>query len=81
TGGRPAGSFGDAAAFSLNPMKPLAALGEAGAVVLDDLEKAAHIRSMRYLGTVDAELCVDPSLNYKIDTIQAVILRSRMKRV
>lgn len=34
--GRPAGSFGDAGAFSLNPMKPLAALGEAGAVVTND---------------------------------------------
>lgn len=81
TGGRPAGSFGDAAAFSLNPMKPLAALGEAGAVVLDDPDGAARIRSMRYLGTVDAELCVDPSLNYKIDAIQAVVLQSRMRRV
>jgi dTDP-4-amino-4,6-dideoxygalactose transaminase len=78
--GRPAGSFGDAAAFSLNPMKPLAALGEAGAVVLDDPEAAEHIRSMRYLGTINRETCVDPSLNFKIDTIQAVILLSRMKR-
>lgn len=78
--GRPAGAFGDAAAFSLNPMKPLAALGEAGAVVLDDPEAAEHIRSMRYLGTINRETCVDPSLNFKIDTIQAVILLSRMKR-
>ncbi|MDO8307711.1 MAG: DegT/DnrJ/EryC1/StrS family aminotransferase [Actinomycetota bacterium] len=78
--GRPAGAFGDAAAFSLNPMKPLAALGEAGAVVLDDPEVADHIRSMRYLGTINRETCVDPSLNFKIDTIQAVILLSRMKR-
>ncbi len=78
--GRPAGSFGDAAAFSLNPMKPLAALGEAGAVVLDDPQLAEHIRSLRYLGTINRETCVDPSLNFKIDTIQAVILMSRMKR-
>jgi dTDP-4-amino-4,6-dideoxygalactose transaminase len=79
-GGRPAGAFGDAAAFSLNPMKPLAALGEAGAVVMDDHEMAEQIRSMRYLGTINRETCVDPSLNFKIDTIQAVILLSRMKR-
>ncbi len=79
--GRPAGSFGDMAAFSLNPMKPLAALGEAGAVVTDRGYFAERIASLRYLGTVDRETCVDPSLNFKIDTLQAVILRHRMKRV
>lgn len=78
--GRPAGSFGDVAAFSLNPMKPLAALGEAGAVVTDRVDLAARIASLRYLGTVDRETCVDPSLNFKIDTLQAVILQHRMKR-
>jgi dTDP-4-amino-4,6-dideoxygalactose transaminase len=81
SGGRPAGSFGDIAAFSLNPMKPLAALGEAGAVVTDRVDLAERIASLRYLGTVDRETCIDPSLNYKIDTLQAIILRHRMKRV
>ena len=80
-GDQPAGSFGDAAAFSLNPMKPLAALGEAGAVVTRRYDIAEKIGSLRYLGTVDRETCVDPSLNFKIDTLQAVILLERMKRV
>ena len=79
--GRPAGSFGDAAAFSLNPMKPLAALGEAGAVVTPHKEVAEHIRSLRYLGTVNRETCVDPTLNFKIDTLQALILLDRMQDV
>ena len=80
-GDQPAGSFGDAAAFSLNPMKPLAALGEAGAVVTRRQDIAEKVRSLRYLGTVDRETCVDPSLNFKIDTLQAVVLLERMKRV
>jgi dTDP-4-amino-4,6-dideoxygalactose transaminase len=80
-GDQPAGSFGDAAAFSLNPMKPLAALGEAGAIVTRRHDIAEKIRSLRYLGTVDRETCVDPSLNFKIDTLQAVVLLERMKRV
>lgn len=79
--GRPAGSYGDAAAFSLNPMKPLAALGEAGAIVTNDLAISEKIRSLRYLGTQDRETCVDPSLNFKIDTLQAAFLSHRMKRV
>ena len=79
--GKPAGSFGDLAGFSLNPMKPLAALGEAGATVTDDEQHAATLRSLRYLGTVNRETCVDPSLNFKIDTLQAVVLRHRMTRV
>ncbi len=79
--GDPAGSFGDAAAFSLNPMKPLAALGEAGAVVTPHFEVAERIRSLRYLGTINRETCVDPSLNFKIDTLQAVILQYRMEQV
>lgn len=79
--GRPAGSFGDAGAFSLNPMKPLAALGEAGAIVTPHAEVAQRIRSLRYLGTVNRETCVDPSLNFKIDTLQALILLHRMREV
>lgn len=79
--GRPAGSFGDAGAFSLNPMKPLAALGEAGAVITPHDEVAERVRALRYLGTINRETCVDPALNFKIDTLQALILLSRMNGV
>ncbi len=79
--GRPAGAFGDAGAFSLNPMKPLAALGEAGAVVTPHADVAERIRSLRYLGTINRETCVDPTLNFKIDTLQALVLLHRMRDV
>lgn len=73
------GSFGDSAAFSLNPMKPLAALGEAGAIVTDNEEIYEKLLSLRYLGTINRETCIDPSLNYKIDSLQALILSIRLK--
>ena len=79
--GRPAGSFGDAGAFSLNPMKPLAALGEAGAVVTSDGKIAERVKSLRYLGTINRETCINPTLNFKIDTMQALILRLRLRQV
>jgi dTDP-4-amino-4,6-dideoxygalactose transaminase len=69
-----AGGFGHAAAFSLNPMKVFPGFGEVGAVLVDDPNICERLRAMRYLGTVNKEICVEPSLNYKIDTIQAAMM-------
>lgn len=69
-----AGSFGDAGAFSLNPMKLFGGLGEAGAIVFDRPEAVEQLASLRYLGTVDGEYCVTPELNHKIDALQAAFL-------
>ena len=72
--GRRAGGFGDAAAFSLNPMKLFPAFGEVGAVLVNDAVVAERIRALRYVGTVNKEVCVEPSLNHKIDTLQAAMM-------
>jgi dTDP-4-amino-4,6-dideoxygalactose transaminase len=69
-----AGGFGHAAAFSLNPMKVFPGFGEVGAVLVDDAEVCERLRAMRYLGTVNKEVCIEPSLNHKIDTIQAAMM-------
>lgn len=69
-----AGGFGDAAAFSLNPMKVFPGFGEVGAVLVNDPKICERLRALRYLGTVDKEVCVEPSLNHKIDTIQAALM-------
>lgn len=73
-----AGSFGDIAAFSLNPMKVLGALGEAGVVLSDDLELKDRIDILRYNGTINKESCVEVSLNGRMDTLQASILIKRL---
>jgi dTDP-4-amino-4,6-dideoxygalactose transaminase len=69
-----AGGFGDAAALSLNPMKVFPGFGEVGAVLVDDPEICERLRALRYLGTVNKEICVEPSLNHKIDAIQAAMM-------
>ncbi len=77
--GKVAGSFGHAAAFSLNPMKVLAACGEAGVVVTDDEEIAKRMEFLRYNGCVNRETCLEPSVNGRLDTLQAAILLERLK--
>jgi len=78
--GRPAGSFGTLGCFSMNPMKVLSALGEAGMVVTDKEDLAARIDRLRYHGTVNRERCVEVSWNGRLDTLQAAFLLRRLKR-
>lgn len=79
--GRPAGSFGTVACFSMNPMKVLSALGEAGMVVTDSEDLAARLERLRYHGTVNRERCVELSWNGRLDTLQAAFLLKRLNRL
>lgn len=72
--GRRAGGFGDAAGFSLNPMKIFPGYGEVGAVLMNDAAIERRIKSLRYLGTINKEVCIEPSLNFKVDTLQAAMM-------
>lgn len=72
--GRMSGSFGRVSCFSMNPMKVLNAYGEAGAVVTDDEVLYEKLIALRYGGTIDRDDCHYPSLNGRIDTIQAAML-------
>ena len=72
--GRTAGSFGKIACFSMNPMKVFHSYGEAGAVVTDDEELHDKMVALRYGGAVNREDCRYPSLNFRIDTLQAALL-------
>ncbi len=76
--GRPAGNWGHLACFSMNPMKVLAAVGEAGAVVTDDPALDAALRTLRYNGMRDRETCVTPAFNSRLDTVQAAVLLERL---
>ena len=77
--GNMAGSFGHVNCFSMNPMKVFGGYGEAGAVVTDDNRIYEKLLSLRYAGTVDKEDCHFPSLNGRIDTIQAAMLLIQFK--
>lgn len=69
-----AGALGDAATFSLNPMKVFPGYGEVGAVLLNDAPGYERLQALRYLGTVNKEVCVEAALNFKMDTIQAAMM-------
>ena len=76
-----AGAFGDLACFSMNSMKIFASCGEAGIILTDNEKLCDHIFSLRYNGTINKETCIEPSLNARLDTIQAAILLERIKDV
>ena len=79
--GRPAGAFGETACFSLNSMKVLAALGEAGIVVTDNAEALERLAQLRYLGIPDRESAFELSSNHRLDTVQAAFLLCRLERL
>lgn len=76
-----AGSFGALACFSFNAMKVFSSLGEAGAILTDKKEDVDRIESLRYNGTINKEVCIEPGLNARMDTIQAAFLLQKFKYV
>jgi dTDP-4-amino-4,6-dideoxygalactose transaminase len=79
--GRPAGSLGEAAAFSFYPTKNLGALGDGGAVVTDSSEVAARARLLRNYGERERFEHVLRGLNSRLDSLQAAILGARLPRL
>jgi dTDP-4-amino-4,6-dideoxygalactose transaminase len=73
-GGRKAGTFGDAAAFSFYPTKNLAALGDGGAVVTSDSAAAAANRELREYGWRERYVSERHGVNSRLDELQAAIL-------
>ena len=74
-GGRHTGTFGHANAFSFYPTKNLGAVGDGGAVTTDDPAIAAKLKRLRSYGLDEAEQCVEPGVNGRLDELQAAILR------
>lgn len=78
-GGERAGSIGDVSCFSFYPSKNLGAFGDAGMITTSDpavADLARRWRNLGQLGKGDHEL---PGLNERIDTLQAAILRIKLR--
>ena len=74
-----AGSVGKAGAFSFYPGKNLGACGEGGAVTTNDEEFAGKVRMLRDHGQVKKYYHDIEGYNGRLDTIQAGILRIKLK--
>jgi dTDP-3-amino-3,4,6-trideoxy-alpha-D-glucose transaminase len=80
--GRPAGTFGRAAAWSFYPTKNLGALGDGGAVTVAGetdagvADRVARLRSYGYATRNDAG---EPGFNSRLDEVQAAALRVRLR--
>ncbi len=76
-----AGSLGDAACFSFYPTKSLGAFGDGGMIVTDNLEIQHKALMLRDYGRKDRYEHSIKGFNSRLDTVQAVILNSKLKRL
>jgi dTDP-4-amino-4,6-dideoxygalactose transaminase len=76
--GRRSGSIGEIGCFSFYPGKNLGACGEGGALVTDHADLAASARMLRDWGQASKYRHVVQGYNYRMDAIQAAILRVKL---
>jgi dTDP-4-amino-4,6-dideoxygalactose transaminase len=79
--GRFAGGLGHAAGTSFYPGKNLGAAGDAGAVTTNDPEVADRVRLMANHGSVRKYIHDVVGMNSRLDTVQAVVLNAKLKRL
>jgi len=79
--GKPVGSWGAFAGFSLHPLKNLNVWSDAGVIVTHSDEYAEKIRLYRNHGLINRDVCVEFGINCRMDTIQAVIANRLIKKL
>ena len=77
--GHPAGSLGDAAAFSFYPTKNLSAFGDAGLVTTRSPALAARVRSLSNHGMTRRYHHDEVGWNSRLDSIQAAVLNVKLR--
>lgn len=76
--GRPVGTFGDIAAFSLYPTKNLGALGDGGIITTDDTGLAERCKALREYGWRRRYVSDEAGVNSRLDELQAALLRVKL---
>src|SRR5262245_45614691 len=77
--GQPAGSFGLCGCFSFYPGKNLGAYGESGAVVTNDDQIAARLRSLRDHAQQQRYHHDEIGFNYRMDAFQGAVLSVKLR--
>jgi dTDP-4-amino-4,6-dideoxygalactose transaminase len=77
-GGKRAGGFGAAGAFSFYPGKNLGAMGDAGALATDDPSVAARARALREHGQREKYRHELVGFTARLDTVQALFLSLKL---
>jgi dTDP-4-amino-4,6-dideoxygalactose transaminase len=78
---RPAGSLGDAAAFSFYPTKNLAAFGDAGLVTTSIAEIDRRVRTLRAHGMTRRYFHDEVGCNSRMDELQAAVLNVKLSHI
>lgn len=80
--GKKSGALAEIATYSFYPTKTLGAFGDAGLVSTDSDELALAVRTLRVHGEYARKYYADRhGMNSRLDSMQAVILSAKLKRV
>jgi dTDP-4-amino-4,6-dideoxygalactose transaminase len=78
---RPAGSFGDLAAWSFYPTKNLGALGDAGAITTSVPGYAERLKMLRNYGSKIKYYNEEAGFNSRLDEVQAAFLSVKLRHI
>ena len=79
--GRPSGTFGDIGCFSAHPLKNMNGAGDAGYIATNSDTLAARLHRLRNHGLIDRETVSEWGFNSRMDTLQAAVLKVRLKNL
>lgn len=80
-GGKKSGAFGDLGCFSFFPSKNLGCFGDGGMIITDDAAAADAVRMLRNHGSRERYHHAVIGYNSRLDDLQAVILRAKLKHI